>query len=45
MKKKVTYTVENETLDMFDALAEQKSLNKSKWIENQMIKFIEKEVE
>lgn len=45
MKKKVTYTVEEDVVNMFDKLAERKSINKSKWIEKQMFKFIQKEVE
>ena len=43
-KKKVTFTVNEETLTMFNSVAENKSINKSLWVENQMIKFIEKEV-
>ena len=43
-KKKVTFTVEIATLDTFKSLAEINSLNMSKWVENQMVKYIEKEV-
>jgi len=41
MKKKVTYTVNKDTAEMFKSVAEQESLNMSKWLENQMIKYIE----
>ncbi len=43
-KKKVTFTVEVDVLGRFKEVTEQNSLNMSKWIENQMIKYIEKEV-
>lgn len=43
-KKKVTFTIQKATLDTFKSLAEINSLNMSRWIENQMVKYIEKEV-
>ena len=43
-KKKVTYAISKEVLDAFKDLAEVNSLNMSKWIENQMVKYIEKQV-
>ena len=44
-KKKVTFTVEESILQTFKSLSEKRSINMSLWIENQMIKFVEKEVE
>lgn len=44
-KKKVTFTVDEGILQMFKSLSEKDSINMSLWIENQMIKYIKKEVE
>jgi len=41
MKVKASYTIEKEILDKFNNLADRESINRSKWIENQMVKFIE----
>jgi len=43
-KKKVTFTVEEDVLNMFKGLSESNALNMSQWVENQMVKYIEKEV-
>ena len=43
-KERATFTIEKSTLDYFNELADKKALNKSKWVEQQMIKFIEREV-
>jgi hypothetical protein len=41
MKKTVTFTVEESVLNTFNQFAEVAALNKSKWIEQQMIRFTE----
>jgi len=43
-KKKVTFTVEEDVLNMFKSFSESNALNMSQWVENQMIKYIENEV-
>ncbi len=40
MKKKVNHSVDEEILKEFNRIAEEKSINKSKWIEKQMYLFI-----
>ena len=41
MKKSVSYTVEESILLAFDKVSKDAAINKSKWIENQMKKFVE----
>ena len=41
MKTKPSYTIDKEVKDQFDKVAKKNSLNKSQWVENQMIKYIE----
>ena len=41
MKAKPSFTVDKQVVEQFNKLANKNSLNKSKWVENQMIKYIE----
>lgn len=43
-KEQVNYKVKKSVKDAFNGIAESNSLNKSNWIEKQMIKYIESQV-
>ncbi len=39
-KKQVNYYIDKDVVEKFNEVAEEKSINKSKWIEKQMYLFI-----
>ncbi len=41
MKKTVTYSINKSTVEKFNKKAKLVAINKSQWLENQMLKFIE----
>ena len=43
MKKTVTYTIDENVIKAFNKETNFNSINKSKWIENKMKEYIEKE--
>lgn len=43
-KKKVTFTIDEDTVELFNKITKLNSINKSQWVENKINSYLKEEI-